>query len=164
MADKSMEIGLGKSFLFGFIAGFFGTLVFHQLMVALLWGVGLAPFHPFSMALTRPFGVPAVISLSFWGGLWGLPEIEDGGDVARWCESSLGATITDRHEWQVLRHSFTHFRLDIRPMHIVIDSAATVVRDDDTLWHHPAQSLPVGVASPVGALLAKLRENCGERR
>jgi len=72
MADKSMEIGLGKSFLFGFIAGFFGTLVFHQLMVALLWGVGLAPFHPFSMAVTRPFGVPAVISLSFWGGLWGI--------------------------------------------------------------------------------------------
>ena len=56
----------------GFAAGFTATLVFHQLMLALLWGSGIAPAAPFGMAPTRPFHVPAVISLSFWGGIWGI--------------------------------------------------------------------------------------------
>ena len=73
MAYRSMAARFKNSLLFGFIAGFFGTLVFHQLTLAVLWGLGLAPFPPYSMALTHPFGIPAVFSLSFWGGVWGIP-------------------------------------------------------------------------------------------
>lgn len=58
--------------LSGFSAGFLATLIFHQLTLALLWHAGLAPFAPFSMAATKPFGVPALFSLSFWGGIWGI--------------------------------------------------------------------------------------------
>jgi hypothetical protein len=58
--------------LFSFIAGFLATLIFHQLALVLLWWAGVAPFAPFSMATTHPFGVPAVISLAFWGGVWGI--------------------------------------------------------------------------------------------
>lgn len=72
MAYRSTAVGFKNSLLFGFIAGFFGTLVFHQLTLAALWGLGLAPFPPFSMAPTHPFGIPAVFSLSFWGGVWGI--------------------------------------------------------------------------------------------
>lgn len=61
-----------RPLLGGFIAGFLATLILHQLAVALLWGAGVAPFGPFSMAPTRPFGVPAVLSLAFWGGIWGI--------------------------------------------------------------------------------------------
>src|SRR6266542_2449429 len=60
------------STLLSFIAGFAATAIFHQLEVALLWWAGVAPFGPFSMAATQPFGVPAVISLAFWGGVWGI--------------------------------------------------------------------------------------------
>jgi hypothetical protein len=55
-----------------FIAGFLSTLIFHQLVLALLWWAGVAPFGPFSLAATQPFGVPAVLSLAFWGGVWGI--------------------------------------------------------------------------------------------
>lgn len=58
--------------LFGFVAGFLATLIFHQVALALLWWAGVAPFGPFSMIATQPFGVPAVISLAFWGGVWGI--------------------------------------------------------------------------------------------
>jgi hypothetical protein len=73
MDYRTTAIGFRNYFLLGFIAGFFATLVFHQLMLALLWGLGLAPFPPYSMTLTHPFGIPAVFSLSFWGGVWGIP-------------------------------------------------------------------------------------------
>jgi hypothetical protein len=58
--------------LFGFVAGFFATLIFHQLALTLLWLVGVAPFAPFPTLATQPFGVPAVLSLAFWGGIWGV--------------------------------------------------------------------------------------------
>lgn len=72
MRHRRAGIGQITKFLFGFIAGFFATLIFHQLVLAVLWGVGLAPFGPYSMAPTQPFGIPAVLSLSFWGGVWGI--------------------------------------------------------------------------------------------
>lgn len=85
MVEKSMSIGSATRLLFGFIAGFFGTLIFHQLTLAVLWGVGLAPFRPFPMAVTHPFGVPAVFSLAFWGGVWGiLFALIDRGFPSRW--------------------------------------------------------------------------------
>lgn len=60
------------NFLRGFLAGFAATLVFHQgalYLLNLLTGAGRAVW---SMAPVPPLGVPAVISLSFWGGLWGV--------------------------------------------------------------------------------------------
>jgi hypothetical protein len=71
MASQA-SVSLPTRFFFGFIAGFFATLVFHQLMLAALWGAGMAPFAPFPMAPTHPFKVPTVISLAFWGGIWGI--------------------------------------------------------------------------------------------
>ena len=57
----------------GFPAGLLATLIFHQAAVALLWWLGMAPFPPYKTGATAPLGVPAVISLAFWGGVWGLP-------------------------------------------------------------------------------------------
>lgn len=55
-----------------FIGGFLATLIFHQGVWALLHLAAAVP-PPFNMAPTQPFGVPKVISLAFWGGVWGLP-------------------------------------------------------------------------------------------
>jgi len=69
MAYGIASSGYPARILSGFIAGFLATLSFHQLSVWVLWTVGLAPF---SMAVTKPFGIPAVISLAAWGGIWGI--------------------------------------------------------------------------------------------
>jgi len=61
-----------RRFINGFVAGFLATLTFHQLTLAALWQLGIAPFAPFPMKATWPFGVPALISLAFWGGIWGI--------------------------------------------------------------------------------------------
>lgn len=55
-----------------FIAGFGATLIFHQGALAMLYSVGLSAKPPFPMTATAPFKVPAVLSLAFWGGLWGI--------------------------------------------------------------------------------------------
>ena len=61
-----------RRLLFGFIAGFFATLLFHQAAVYCLWQLHIAPFGAFSVHATQPFGVPVVLSLAFWGGIWGV--------------------------------------------------------------------------------------------
>jgi hypothetical protein len=56
-----------------FVAGFLGVLIFHQLMLAALHGLGLTALTPYAMGATAPFAVPRVLSLAFWGGLWAMP-------------------------------------------------------------------------------------------
>lgn len=56
-----------------FIAGVLATLIFHQGLLAILFVVGVVPVAPYNMSATAPLGMPAVFSLAFWGGIWGLP-------------------------------------------------------------------------------------------
>lgn len=56
-----------------FVAGFVATLIFHQGLYTLIWLGGAAPAPPYDWTPTAPLGVPSVLSLAFWGGVWGLP-------------------------------------------------------------------------------------------
>ncbi|WP_218578391.1 hypothetical protein [Vineibacter terrae] len=67
MANASM-----RTVLFAFIAGAVGFLVFHQGGFWALTQAGVLKANTWSMATTRPLGVPAVISYVFWTGLWGV--------------------------------------------------------------------------------------------
>jgi hypothetical protein len=56
----------------GFVCGALSVPIFHQVALALLRAAGLTPRAPFSMQPTAPLGVPLVLSLAFWGGIWGV--------------------------------------------------------------------------------------------
>ena len=56
----------------GFVAGFLATITFHQIGIWVLHAIGYIPFAAWNTAPRVPFGVPAVLSLSFWGGIWGI--------------------------------------------------------------------------------------------
>jgi hypothetical protein len=64
-----------RTALLGFIAGALGVLIFHQGFVAILYAAGGLPIAPYSFAPTHPFNVPEVLSLAFWGGIWGIALI-----------------------------------------------------------------------------------------
>ncbi|HZN99867.1 MAG TPA: hypothetical protein VFB93_01595 [Burkholderiales bacterium] len=55
----------------GFIAGALSVVLFHQGAAALLHALELTPRAPFSMQPTQPLGVPQLVSIAFWGGVWG---------------------------------------------------------------------------------------------
>ncbi|AZT83946.1 hypothetical protein EHN06_10560 [Marinobacter sp. NP-4(2019)] len=55
-----------------FVSGFLATLIFHQGLFALFYLAGMVPVAPFNMTPVPPFGIPAVVSLAFFGGLWGI--------------------------------------------------------------------------------------------
>lgn len=61
-----------KIIFIGFIAGFVSTIVFHQGILEILFQFGIIPKAPYAMTPTKPFAIPAFISLAFWGGIWGI--------------------------------------------------------------------------------------------
>jgi hypothetical protein len=75
MAEAILErvSGTRRRLLLGFVAAFLSTLVFHQLGLEVCHLVGLTPNTPYNFTRTvPPFGVPQVLSLAFWGGVWGI--------------------------------------------------------------------------------------------
>jgi len=61
--------------LLSFLAAFLATLVFHQPVIWMLHQMHVSPWAPYAMQPVPPFGVPKVISLAFWGGVWGIVMI-----------------------------------------------------------------------------------------
>lgn len=62
----------GMRLLLGFVAAFVATLIFHQRGLGALHLIGITLAVPYNFAAVPPLGVPQVISLCFWGGVWGI--------------------------------------------------------------------------------------------
>lgn len=96
-----------------------------------------------------------------WGGLWSFPECDS---VDRAPEAvarlpghvSTPPTSTSPEPWTPLRHTFSHYHLDITPVRVSTRSVDTVAESGDTLWYPLDHSIPVGLAAPVRRLLDRL--------
>lgn len=72
MATHSPSLPLSTKITLGFIAGCIAVPTFHQATIALLGALGMLKPNLYSMSPLAPFGVPQIVSQSFWGGLWGI--------------------------------------------------------------------------------------------
>jgi len=94
-----------------------------------------------------------------WGGLWSLPEIQDE-DLAAWSARILEADDPETEPWEPLRHSFSHYDLDIRPYVVRVDATSSKVADgNDSTWYRLDDLPPGGIAAPVMKLINNLRES-----
>ena len=97
-----------------------------------------------------------------WGGLWSLPELDadtDDGNVDRWCRQHIGTAAGQHEQWGTMRHSFSHYDLDIRPVVVKLADIKSAVADrDDAVWYRLDDVPPGGLAAPVKKLIQTLRE------
>ena len=92
-----------------------------------------------------------------WGGLWSLPEVDN---VDDWCRRVLQSSPGDTETRDTLRHSFSHFDLDIRPVVVRITAVSRKVADSpDATWYCPDDEPPGGIAAPVQKLINTLKTN-----
>lgn len=97
-------------------------------------------------------------SAGIWGGLWSLPEIADRESVDQWCSNTLGAEVNEIIDWLPLRHSFSHFDLDITPLEVRLDSSSRRVSDgNNELWYALDRPPGIGVAAPIRTLIDHLK-------
>lgn len=94
-----------------------------------------------------------------WGGLWSLPELGVR-SLDEWCDEELGSSALELRSWEVLRHSFSHYDLDIRPIFVRVDSHASKVADAGSkIWYKLDGAPPGGLAAPVKRLIGQLKIN-----
>lgn len=93
-----------------------------------------------------------------WGGLWSFPEIDPNDDASDWCRQALNALPVATNRWATVRHSFSHYDLDIEPVAVKLHSIAGVADDTaDRIWYELDSPQQLGIAAPVSNLIEKLR-------
>jgi A/G-specific adenine glycosylase len=92
-----------------------------------------------------------------WGGLWCFPEIDRAEAGQGWCIDQWGIEPSAVETWAPFRHTFSHYHLEIQPVHASLDmSPGAVMEGDRRLWYNRRQPQEIGLAAPVANLLARL--------
>lgn len=97
-----------------------------------------------------------------WGGLWSFPECAPEQDIKLWLKKQWGYT-TNRMEYKSpLMHTFSHFRLDIIPVHVMVDDSNAKIHDTGQYcWCKPAENRLIGMATPVRKLMQQITGRSG---
>ena len=81
-------------------------------------------------------------------------------DVFAWCRDELNTALVTTEPWQTLRHSFSHYDLDIRPILVRVDAPLSRVADSDSkTWYRLDDPPPGGMAAPVRKLIEQLKKS-----
>jgi len=102
-----------------------------------------------------------------WGGLWSLPEMPLEETVEAWCENHYKLNVSALREQAVMRHTFSHYHLDITPCIVEVNNPEqSVMEAERRVWYKACQNdrnlstqtLSLGLATPVSHLLNRLNE------
>ena len=90
-----------------------------------------------------------------WAGLWSLPVLDNGQSVSDWCTRLFGCPPGEHSELEPIRHGFSHFELQIRPVRLALDAPLPRIHDGGQwCWFHGAQAL--GMPAPIRRLLKSI--------
>jgi A/G-specific adenine glycosylase len=89
-----------------------------------------------------------------WGGLWSLPELALEIDPAAHCRDRFGFVALAQQVLPQFTHSFTHFKLHIRP--VLLHLAARHATPPGQIWLPLADALDAALPAPVRTLVRQL--------
>lgn len=93
-------------------------------------------------------------SSGLWGGLWCPPQLDAEDELADLL-ASLQMAAHEREALAPLRHTFSHFHLDIQPLLLRV-SRRDGVAEAGQVWYNLRHPDPLGLAAPVKKLLRQL--------
>jgi A/G-specific adenine glycosylase len=93
-----------------------------------------------------------------WGGLWSFPQFDQRSGIPHWCDAR-GIKAVSLETLPGVRHTFSHFHLDITPYRLRLNNPVfSVMEADEGLWYNLKDAAAVGLAAPIQRLLAQLQE------
>lgn len=94
-----------------------------------------------------------------WGGLWGFPECSVDTDISDWVKNQFGYEVESVQYTQGIRHTFSHYVLDITPVRMKCVAQVSGVNDsEDYYWFNPGdENRALGMAAPVKKLVDSWR-------
>lgn len=92
-----------------------------------------------------------------WGGMWCLPQIEDGdGVVVSDYVLRAGVEVMERKDMDGFTHTFTHFKLHISPVLLRVASKFMRVEQGESVWLDVEEALNAAIPTPVRILLNRI--------
>jgi A/G-specific adenine glycosylase len=90
-----------------------------------------------------------------WGGLWSLPELDNIAQLDSLLQQHQ-LTLEQQPLLTGLRHTFSHFHLEIEPWLVHVKrSTASVIAENNWLWYNPYNPLRLGLAAPIKELIER---------
>lgn len=94
-------------------------------------------------------------SEGIWGGLWSLPELTEIDGL----HNLLGQhqlELQHQHSLPAVRHTFSHYHLDIEPWLIRVHSSTRLaIAENNWLWYNPYNPQRLGLAAPIKGLIER---------
>jgi A/G-specific adenine glycosylase len=90
-----------------------------------------------------------------WAGMWSLPEIAPEEDPVL-ASRRYGLAARPLTAMPTVRHSFTHFRLQITPLPMQVSDVEGRAEEDGRMWTTPEEAAEAAIPTPVRKLLLKL--------
>ncbi len=95
-----------------------------------------------------------------WGSLYSFPEQTKESPENENFSTSSFSTSDNKQSLEPLRHTFSHYHLDIEPQLVAVKKNTNVIAESERwLWYPLDHSLEVGLAAPVKKLLSNLSAN-----
>ncbi|MGK0441006.1 MAG: A/G-specific adenine glycosylase [Pseudohongiellaceae bacterium] len=91
-----------------------------------------------------------------WGGLWIFPQVDTQQQIDNYLIDQQHRSTEGQHQWPNYRHTFSHYHLDITPVHIKVTDQPQAVAESQQLWYNTNKPASIGLATPIKKLLAKL--------
>jgi len=91
-----------------------------------------------------------------WGGLWSLPEADPAllaEEVPGHCEQSLQLVADNPQPLGDFRHTFSHYHLQIMPLHLKCNAPGGIQDQDQRRWLLPTEALKMGLPAPIRKLI-----------
>ncbi len=95
-----------------------------------------------------------------WGGLWCFPEFSPDESIASKIKRQYGFNIKQQIEYKGFKHTFSHFHLMIKPVHISIEGQTNKINDTGiSIWINPDTDSSLGFPAPVLSMLKDLNKS-----
>lgn len=91
-----------------------------------------------------------------WGGLWCLPQLDDGQELVADYVQRNGVKVRERIELDEFTHTFTHFKLHITPVLLRVAKKPLRIQQADSVWLDVEEALTAAIPTPVRELLKQL--------
>lgn len=92
-----------------------------------------------------------------WGSLWSFPECPTGQNPAQFAKTQFNLKLENCIRLPTLRHTFSHFHLDIEPVLAQVSQLADRVMDSEALvWYNTHSPDNRGLPAPVVKLLKQV--------
>ena len=97
-------------------------------------------------------------AMGIWGGLWSFPQFEKESEAENWLQDQFKTGLDIYKSLPKVVHTFSHFRLTIKPYLLQMESAEQRIMEANTqLWYNINTEFNGGLAAPISTLLDSIR-------